>query len=150
MSFWVHREVSLRENEESGLRGNLLQAMARSFAPVLSCLPPRLASRDAEAGESKNGSSGWQKTGPFELIRAEKDKNFRLILKNKANLPDKQIDLISAIAMIYGDFGRLKQRKNKANRRPLAGNPKHEIRNPKKVEWIRNDRAWSTFNRAWF
>jgi len=23
--------------------------------PVLSCLPPRLASRDAEAGESKNG-----------------------------------------------------------------------------------------------
>jgi len=27
------------------------------LAPLLSCLPPRLASRDAEAGESKKGGS---------------------------------------------------------------------------------------------
>jgi len=47
------------------------------------------------------------------------------ILQNKANLPDRQIGAMSAIAMIYGDFGGWRQRKNKANCRPLAGNPKH-------------------------
>ena len=30
---------------------------------------------------------------------------------------------------------------NKANRRPLAGNPKHEILNPKQDECMTNDRA---------
>ncbi len=35
-------------------------------APVLSCPPPRLASGDAGAGESKNGGVGqvWQNSGP--------------------------------------------------------------------------------------
>jgi hypothetical protein len=36
---------------------------------------------------------------------------------------------------------------NKANRRPLAGNPKLEILNPKHDEWMQNDRAQSTFER---
>jgi hypothetical protein len=39
---------------------------------------------------------------------------------------------------------------NKANRRPLAGNPKHEILNPKRDERMLNDRAPSTFERARF
>ena len=29
-----------------------------------------------------------------------------------------------------------KQSQFKANRQPLAGNPKHEVRNPKRVEWV--------------
>ena len=34
--------------------------------------------------------------------------------------------------MTYGDYGGQRQQKNKANRRPLAGNPKYEILNPKR------------------
>ena len=40
--------------------------------------------------------------------------------------------------MVYGDFGDFGWRENKPNskpiRRPLAGNPKFEFRNPKQVE----------------
>ena len=34
---------------------NLSSVFCEYLAPVLSCLPPRLVSRDAEAGEGKNG-----------------------------------------------------------------------------------------------
>ncbi|MFX0200283.1 MAG: hypothetical protein ACFFCW_29540, partial [Candidatus Hodarchaeota archaeon] len=37
-----------------------------------------------------------------------------MILKNKANLADGQIDAMQAITMIYGDFNGRRQRKNKA------------------------------------
>ena len=36
--------------------------------------------------------------------------------------------------MHYGDVVALGLQPNKANRRPLAGNPKHEILNPKQDE----------------
>ena len=36
-------------------------------------------------------------------------------LKNKANLPDRQIDAISVIIMVYGNVSSWCQRKNKAN-----------------------------------
>ena len=35
----------------------------------------------------------------------------------------------------------VKTKPNKANRRPLAGNPKLEILNPKRDEWMINDRV---------
>jgi len=37
------------------------------------------------------------------------------------------------ISMVFDDFGRLKTKPNKANRRPLAGNPKHEALNTKEL-----------------
>jgi len=40
-------------------------------APVLSCLPPRLASRDAEAGESKNGGLLAMTFTIFEVQRGK-------------------------------------------------------------------------------
>jgi len=48
-------------------------------------------------------------------------------LKNKANLPDAKMNVKSFQERDYDDFAALRQQKNKAKRRPLAGNPKLSV-----------------------
>jgi len=59
---------------------------------------------------------------------------YKSIMQNKANLPGVEINAISLFTKDYENFMLHESQKNKANRRSLAGNPKHESRNPKRVE----------------
>ena len=66
-------------------------------------------------------------------------------MQNKAYLPGVEINAISLFTKDYENFMLHESQKNKANRRSLAGNPKHESRNPKRVEraiWKNKPNFW--------
>jgi hypothetical protein len=46
-------------------------------------------------------------------------------LKKQSQFVGGQNDVKSVLTIVYGYFNGRRQRKNKANRQPLAGNPKH-------------------------
>ena len=56
-------ETGLGATEIANILSDLGLPYDRIETPVLSCLPPRLASRDAEAGESKNGGDSPASVG---------------------------------------------------------------------------------------
>ena len=56
-----------------------------------------------------------------------------LFMQNKANFRKSQVGVSPLITKDYENKSNWTLGENKPNRRPLAGNPKHEARNPKQI-----------------